>query len=657
MTATSWVVINYSVVVGVQVLFAVYALLYTRLLARRSARETAVVETGDVQGFITAKHSQSCWRIAWSFFAGSIGAWCTTTPPAYSTTAGWIGMTSYALSSGIPVLGIAFFGQVVQEKFPSASSLGDFIATRYGPTARLLVVLVVFLNMTVFMLAEFTTIGSLFEDFVGTLKFPVIIVVCVLTTIYTVYGGLLASIATDVVQGVFSLLLLLFVCLYLAVTFRRPLPADFGEHRDRLGVNESGYSSLLAMPISLTAATVFNEGMWQRVWAAESKQALHIGGVLGSVGVVVTVFLYGFFGFLAAWGGLVDFETTNPNLYLFQVFNRRPEEGAARADNVISLVVLVMAATMNESAIDSLQNGMTATVVSQFLRHRGIFWARVCVVVISASVGGLALLDLRVLEVFLIANMLGACWFLPVVIGGFWSGPKGREVVTETPFVLSGSCAMLSLTAYGVAKVWTTEGVTGWKAIQEGASLAWYKNPYLWDFFFVASTSSVVFLFFFSACAYVFRLMGVRAVGLHCLLCNIPGYKALTGDLPETGGPQEPSLVSVAPSDGGTPIRESTSSKALQEGGQSVAPPAAGVSLLDREGLVGGLQDREEEPEEAATATEGGVSSEVPFSPQGVDLQGRDGSGDVMDETDVVEKRDSQHEEVNRDKKTTKEKT
>jgi hypothetical protein len=40
---------------------------------------------------------------------------------------------------------------------------------------------------------------------------------------------------------------------------------------------------------------------------------------MGCIAVVVAIFLYGFLGFIAAWGGLIDFEQTNINLYLFQV--------------------------------------------------------------------------------------------------------------------------------------------------------------------------------------------------------------------------------------------------------------------------------------------------------------------------------------------------
>jgi hypothetical protein len=55
------------------------------------------------------------------------------------------------------------------------------------------------------------------------------------------------------------------------------------------------------MPICLLASTVFSNSVWQRVWAAQSAEALRQGGALGSVAVMIAVLLFGFAGFLAAW--------------------------------------------------------------------------------------------------------------------------------------------------------------------------------------------------------------------------------------------------------------------------------------------------------------------------------------------------------------------
>ena len=84
-------------------------------------------------------------------------------PASYASFAGIIGCAFYALASGIPVMIIAFFGQSISERYPSCQSVGDFIHLRFGPTARLLVSSLTLFNMCIAMLAEYTTIGSLFQ--------------------------------------------------------------------------------------------------------------------------------------------------------------------------------------------------------------------------------------------------------------------------------------------------------------------------------------------------------------------------------------------------------------------------------------------------------------------------------------------------------------
>ncbi len=69
------------------------------------------------------------------------------------------------------------------------------------------------------MLAEFTTIGTLFQSFVGDRSYPMIIVVGVLTTTYTTYGGLAISIITDQFQAIFAALLIIVITIYVSAPF------------------------------------------------------------------------------------------------------------------------------------------------------------------------------------------------------------------------------------------------------------------------------------------------------------------------------------------------------------------------------------------------------------------------------------------------------
>ena len=72
------------------------------------------------------------------------------------------------------------------------------------------------------------------------------------------YGGLYVSIVTDQWQGAAAVLFILVTAIYVAVTFRGPLPRPLPDYL--LGNNEVGLSAIGIMPISLCAATVFRCG-------------------------------------------------------------------------------------------------------------------------------------------------------------------------------------------------------------------------------------------------------------------------------------------------------------------------------------------------------------------------------------------------------------
>ncbi len=245
-----YIILCYTLSITLLVGFAAFAL----VLAWRHNRRSK----GTTEEFLTARSSASMLRIAWSFYASAVGAWVFTGPPSYASYAGYIGLLSYAISAGLPIVMIAFLGDLVQAKLPQVVSMSDYVGWRYGVIPQTYVVLLTSLNMSIAMLAEYTTIGSLFADYVGSIAYPIIVVVGVTTMIYTAFGGLYVSILTDQVQGIASVCFLAILTVYVAVTFRyplqEPLPAE-------LGPNHYGWSSLFAMPVSMATATVFSEVM------------------------------------------------------------------------------------------------------------------------------------------------------------------------------------------------------------------------------------------------------------------------------------------------------------------------------------------------------------------------------------------------------------
>jgi len=106
------------------------------------------------------------------------------------------------------------------------------------------------------------------------------------------------------------------------------------------------------------------------------------------------------------------------------VFKKSPEEPPnSTVDSGIEVLTLILALVMSESAIDSLQNGIAATISSTFLRGRPMYFARITVVLINVVIIPFALANYNVLALFLSANMLGCCWFLPCLFGGLWDTP------------------------------------------------------------------------------------------------------------------------------------------------------------------------------------------------------------------------------------------
>ena len=53
------------------------------------------------------------------------------------------------------------------------------------------------LNMGIAMTAEYTAVGDLFELVIGTERVPIVVIIGVVSMLYTAYGGLYVSIITD----------------------------------------------------------------------------------------------------------------------------------------------------------------------------------------------------------------------------------------------------------------------------------------------------------------------------------------------------------------------------------------------------------------------------------------------------------------------------
>ncbi|SDJ69369.1 sodium:solute symporter [Billgrantia gudaonensis] len=358
---------------------------------------------GPLDDYVTARNSQGAQTLGLSFLASGMGAWILFAPPEIGAFVGPLALAGYAIGSALPFIVLGLYGPAIRRRLPEGRSIGEFAEACYGVGVRRWVSLVSILYMACFLAAELTAIGSITALLSDVPPGLVIIGVAVTTLLYTAVGGLRASLATDRWQA-WLLIALLLVVGGVALVRLPAMPDAAALPSVPVG---SALGVALTLIIAVTAANLFHQGYWQRVWAARDDRALGRGAWLGGGTTVLVVALVGGLGMLAAMSGVALGE---PPIPFFALLSQAP--------GWLSLPALVLAVTLVASSVDTLQNGIASLVVAgsgrRGLAIRGARWVTLALMVPVVVV---ALQGLSVLRLFLIADLLCAAIVVPVLLG------------------------------------------------------------------------------------------------------------------------------------------------------------------------------------------------------------------------------------------------
>jgi len=358
---------------------------------------------GLLDDYVTARNSQTASTLGLSFLASGMGAWILFAPPEIGAFVGPLAVAGYAIGSALPFLVLGHFGPAIRRHLPEGRSIGEFAEACYGTGVRRWVSLVSILYMACFLAAELTAIGAITALLSEVPPALVVIGVAVTTLLYTAVGGLRASLATDRWQA-WLLIALLLVVGGVALTRLPEMPVDAALPSVPVG---SALGVALTLVIAVTAANLFHQGYWQRVWAARDARALGRGAWLGGGITVVVVGVEGGLGMLAAMSGLALGEPPIPFFALL-----------AEAPAWLALPALVLAVSLVASSVDTLQNGIASLAVAgSGRRGLAIGAARLVTVALMVPVVAVALQGLSVLRLFLIADLLCAAIVVPVLLG------------------------------------------------------------------------------------------------------------------------------------------------------------------------------------------------------------------------------------------------
>lgn len=370
------------------------------------ARQNDKTATPDaLDDYCTARNSQGAQALGLSFLASGMGGWILFAPPEIGAFAGPVALAGYALGAALPFMVFAWCGPAIRRHLPQGRSIGEFAQSCYGAAVRRWVALISLLYMLCFLIAELTAIGaitSMLSDVNGNL---VIVAVALTTLLYTAWGGLRASLVTDRWQA-WLLIALLVVVGWVAI---QRLP-DLAINRQPMSSLPLGSSLSIALTliIAVTAANLFHQGYWQRIWAAKDGQALGRGALLGGITTILVVAVVGGLGITAAMSGT---DLGSPPIPFFALLTNAPAW--------LTIPALVLAMTLVASSVDTLQNALASLAVTE-KTGLSLPAARWIICLLMVPVVLIALQGYSVLRLFLIADLLCATAVVPVLMG-LWS--------------------------------------------------------------------------------------------------------------------------------------------------------------------------------------------------------------------------------------------
>ena len=395
----------------------------------------------DNDDFLSARGSQNWIMIGLSLFASGMGIWILFGPSEVGYYGGFYDVFGYALSSATPFLLLAYLGPLIRNITPNGVTLADYVRQKMGRPMQLYVGIISIIYMFTFMFAEYIAIGRAVEFLSGIDFLIPIVYVAIVTTFYTVIGGLPVSIKTDYIQSLFIIWLIFCVILFIFGEGVSDILNDakaYNPEDDWSIGSISDYSTFeggLALVLAITAAEMFSQGNWQRTWASRDNDALQKGAFLASILCFIAVLLFGLLGTVAAGRGALS----DPSIAFFELIRNYSEPVLA--------MFLVLGVALVCSSIDTLQNAVIA-VVSRDLTDSKLDIVQAKYVIVAMAPVAIFLAwfyadeALSVFRIFLVADLFAAATVLPIFL-------SLSDRVTANGGLVGAIFGLISVVIYG----------------------------------------------------------------------------------------------------------------------------------------------------------------------------------------------------------------
>ncbi|EON99074.1 putative urea transporter protein [Phaeoacremonium minimum UCRPA7] len=373
--------------------------------------------------FLSGNRTRTAFPLALNFIAAGLGSGILFSYPELATIAGVQGVLVYALSSALPLLVFAFLGPIIRRKCPEGFVLTEWTRQRYGIVTALFLSFLTLVTLFLYMVAELSAVGQVVTTLTGLDGLPVVIVECVVTTIYTSLGGFQISFITDNIQG--ALVVGLVIIATITIGVKTDIDQDLIDSSGLLKGNLLGWQLLYILPIAILTNDFFLSNFWLRTFASKTDKDLRIGVSIATCVILVILTLVGMTGVLAAWSGAWPGDPPQEgSIAFFLLLEQLP--------SWVVGIVLVMVVCLSTASFDSLQSAMVSSASNDLFRNRlNIWFIRGAVVLIIIPVVVLALKAPSILQIYLISDLVSAAT-IPVLCLGlsdrlYWW--RGFEIV------------------------------------------------------------------------------------------------------------------------------------------------------------------------------------------------------------------------------------
>ncbi|KAI0848218.1 hypothetical protein F5Y00DRAFT_262854 [Daldinia vernicosa] len=357
--------------------------------------------------FLAGNRTQTAFPLALNFIAAAMGSGILFSYPQLATLAGLQGVLVYAISSAVPLLIFAALTPIIRRKCPEGFVLTEWTRQRYGVVTALYLGALTLLTLFLYMVAELSAIGQVIEALTGLNGLPVVIVECVVTTVYTSLGGFKISFLTDNVQGamICALIVIATITIGVKTDIKPELIADSG----LLNSSLVGWQLIYILPVAILTNDFFLANYWLRAFASKTDKDLWIGVSVAMVVILIVLTLVGCTGLIAVWSGAFE-PDGDGSVAFFLLLEQLP--------NWVVGIVIVMSVCLSTAAFDSLQSAMVSSASNDIFRNRlNIWWIRGAVVLVIFPVVVLALKAPSILQIYLISDLLSAATIPVLVLG------------------------------------------------------------------------------------------------------------------------------------------------------------------------------------------------------------------------------------------------